>query len=196
MTYDIKGRTREVLRQELVNAAFDLMLKHGYEQTAEEIADALGISRATFFRHLGSKEEVVAAAIIGPVDLFATAYRAGGAPKNASAWTRLKAAFAPAIAESETIPDIVRARLALIRANPALSSRVHRDRRPQVDGLAAALVAEGQRPLAATALAAAAVAVFDRCWSLWAGDENLALRDLVDEAFGHLDAASGAARGA
>ncbi len=190
MTYDIKERARQVMRQELANAAFDLVLQNGYDQTAEELADALGISRATFFRHLGSKEEVVVAAMLGPDDLFAEAFCQAEHDPSASTWQRLKSAFLSAIAEAEVTPDRVRARLGLVRATPALGARLQRARRPQIERLTAALVDQGYDPHAANALAAAAVAVFDRCWTLWADDESLELRPLVDRAFAHLDAAS------
>lgn len=190
MTYDIKERTREVMRLELANAAFDLVIKNGYEQTAEELADALGISRATFFRHLGSKEEIVIAGMLGPDDLFAEAFTHAQQTASASTWQRLKLAFQPIIAQAEAKPEHMRARLALIRATPALGARVQQARRPQIDGLAAALADQGYGQLAAAALAVASVAVFDRCWLLWASSEGPALRELVDRAFAELDAAS------
>lgn len=178
------------MRIELANAALDLVIKNGYEQTAEELADALGISRATFFRHLGSKEEIVIAGMLGPDDLFAEAFTHAQHKASASTWQRLKLAFQPIIAQAEANPDHMRARLALIRATPALGARVQQARRPQIDGFAAALASQGYDQLAAAALAAASVAVFDRCWLLWASSEGPALRELVDRAFAELEAAS------
>ncbi|MHA6692926.1 TetR/AcrR family transcriptional regulator [Devosia sp. A449] len=190
MTFDLKERARAVMRQELASAAFDLVLENGYEQTAEELADALGISRATFFRHLGSKEDIVVAAMLGSEDLFAAAFSQARHARSVSTWQRLKAAFQPIISDAEATPERVRARLALVRTTPVLGARLQRARRPQVDRLVGALVEQGHDALAANALAAAAVAVFDRCWLLWAGDESLVLRQLVDRAFAQLDAAS------
>ena len=41
-------------------AAVRYLAEHGYEQTtASALADAIGISRSTFFRRFGSKEDVV-----------------------------------------------------------------------------------------------------------------------------------------
>ena len=178
------------MRQELANAAFDLVLANGYEQTVEELADALGISRATFFRHLGSKEEIVVVALLGPEELFAEAYARAGLGASTSAWQRLKAAFEPVIVLAEASPERMRARLGIVRSTPALGGRLQQARRPQIDRLAGAMVEEGHDPFAASILATAAVAAFIRCWVLWAEDESLELRLVVDRAFAHLDAAS------
>jgi AcrR family transcriptional regulator len=43
-----------------VAAAIDLMVRQGYDATSvEDLADAAGISRSTFFRKFGSKEDIV-----------------------------------------------------------------------------------------------------------------------------------------
>lgn len=43
-----------------VTAGIDLLVRQGYEATSvDELADAAGISRSTFFRRFGSKEDVV-----------------------------------------------------------------------------------------------------------------------------------------
>jgi len=53
------GKSEET-RQRLVEAAFDLFQKHGFDQvTVSQIAAEAGVSRRTFFRHFGSKERVV-----------------------------------------------------------------------------------------------------------------------------------------
>lgn len=53
-----KQRTKRALEQ----AAFDLFAKQGYaETTVEDIAAAAQVSRASFFRYFGAKEDVLAA---------------------------------------------------------------------------------------------------------------------------------------
>lgn len=53
---DVRSRTHA----QAVDAAIELFTRKGYEQTTvEEIADAAQVSRATFFRRYGSKEDVV-----------------------------------------------------------------------------------------------------------------------------------------
>ena len=47
-------------RDRLAQAAFDLFNERGYEQTTvDDIAERAGLSRATFFRHYPSKEDVI-----------------------------------------------------------------------------------------------------------------------------------------
>lgn len=56
----LRERTRRAVRAELSEAAQELFLAHGYEHTTvEQIADAVGISRRSFFRYFKSKEDVV-----------------------------------------------------------------------------------------------------------------------------------------
>lgn len=53
-------RTRRAVSNELVDAAQALFAEKGYEQvTIDEIAEATGISRRSFFRYFASKDELV-----------------------------------------------------------------------------------------------------------------------------------------
>ncbi len=179
------------MRRELADAAFDLVIRDGFDQTADELAGSLGISRATFFRHFGSKEEVVITAVLGPDTEFADAYAAARHDASASLWQRLRSAFEPAIAMADSSPDRMRARIRLIGSMPALVARLRRARAPQVERLAALLASDtGQTVFAARVLAAAAVVTLDTCWGEWARSDDGALRPIVDAAFTHLHAAA------
>src|SRR5689334_8776300 len=47
-------------RERLVAAAYRMFVQHGFEATTvEEIADAAGVSRRTFFRHFPTKEDAI-----------------------------------------------------------------------------------------------------------------------------------------
>ena len=51
---------REDTRARIESAALDLFTAEGFEQvTIDEIADVAGISRRTFFRHVGAKADAV-----------------------------------------------------------------------------------------------------------------------------------------
>lgn len=57
----IRSRRRESESRRIVKVALSAFLERGLDQvTAEEIADAAGISRRTFFRYFPSKDDVLA----------------------------------------------------------------------------------------------------------------------------------------
>ena len=55
-----RGRRPSTSRESVARAALDLFNRHGYDETTvDEIADAVGVSRRTFFRYYVSKPDVV-----------------------------------------------------------------------------------------------------------------------------------------
>ncbi|MGA2728965.1 MAG: TetR family transcriptional regulator [Terracidiphilus sp.] len=53
----LRDRQKEQTRAEIVRVAFDLFGKHGYEEVpVEKIAEAAGVSRATFFNYFPQKD--------------------------------------------------------------------------------------------------------------------------------------------
>lgn len=172
------------MRSELASAAVDLMVEHGYDgQSAEDLARSLGISRATFHRYLGSKDEAVIATTIGPEDQFAARLAAVGDQQFATTWSRLRAALEPAVELAESSPDRMRAQLRLIQSAPALGGSLRRARAPQVEALAVGIAELGHDPFDAAVLASAAIAVLDQCWLTWAQQDDADLRELLDRAF-------------
>lgn len=56
---NLRGRQKRLTRRRLVEAAFELFLKHGYQgTTVESVCEAAGSSRATFYLHFGSMVDV------------------------------------------------------------------------------------------------------------------------------------------
>ena len=56
----LRERTRRAVQSELIDAAQELFALRGYEAvTVDEIAEAVGISRRSFFRYFGGKEALV-----------------------------------------------------------------------------------------------------------------------------------------
>jgi mycofactocin system transcriptional regulator len=59
-TRDRPGRPRATTRGEIERTALDLFATHGFDDTTvDDIAEAAGISRRTFFRYFPSKNDVV-----------------------------------------------------------------------------------------------------------------------------------------
>lgn len=192
MKVDIRQRAHDHVRSELAEAAFDAIVEHGFEaMTADALAKQLGVSRATLFRYLGSKDDAVLGALVEADDFFAVAYsEADGRPGS---WARLRQAVQPSVDRAGKDSRRMRARLELIRANPALGGRLRRLRAPQVERLADAVEASGVDGFAADVVASAAVAALDRAWVAWGADEQASLGDVLDLAFSALVAAGPAA---
>jgi AcrR family transcriptional regulator len=80
-------------RERLEDAALDLFVENGYEETTvAQIADRAGLNRATFFRHFADKREVLFGGEDVLAGLFADAIRA--APPGVTLTESLQAALA------------------------------------------------------------------------------------------------------
>ena len=61
MTKSLQSRKRQLVRDAIYDAAIDLFAKNGFDETTvEEVADAAGISRRSFFRYFESKDDLLA----------------------------------------------------------------------------------------------------------------------------------------
>lgn len=192
MNADVRDRSREILRAELAVAASDFCAERGFESvTVDDIAQAIGVSRATFFRYFGSKEDAVVAAARTVRTPLADGIR--GEPAGVSAWTAARSAMAATVEVARVDPGRLRSRVRMISASPALRARLalhHADDRVE---LAEALTERMTDPHAARAVAGAAMAAIDLGWSLWASDSSADLGTELDRAFA-LVADAGAAR--
>ncbi|MFD9698394.1 TetR/AcrR family transcriptional regulator [Lentzea sp. NPDC059081] len=85
-------RTRRRVQEEVVDAALALFLEQGYEETTvDQVVAAAGISRRSFFRYFGTKEDIVFGDLAeqGPVILEALKAR----PDDEPVWDALGHAF-------------------------------------------------------------------------------------------------------
>ncbi|KQR88997.1 hypothetical protein ASF96_04405 [Microbacterium sp. Leaf179] len=168
-----------------------MFLERGYSSvTVEDAAREAGMSRATFFRYFGSKEDVVVAAVESNSIDYATALRALPADARLSNWQLVRLAIEPVIVVAEEDPDGYRARLRLIMSEPALTSRLRERRAESAVILADALGERVPDAFAARVLAHAALAAVDIAWEYWAVKDSADLRALVDAALGHLSSAA------
>ncbi|MFF1882546.1 TetR/AcrR family transcriptional regulator [Pseudarthrobacter sp. NPDC058196] len=151
-----------------VAAAIELLAKQGFDATSvEELAEASGMSRSTFFRRFGSKEDVV----------FADHERILQQVNNRLADSRLEPLAAVADAALLVFDHHLRnrgtslARYGLLQAVPALRDRElvtsHRYERAFLRYLNDNLPKDGRREYAAVAFAAAVVAVHNAFLRQW-----------------------------
>ena len=88
----LRERTRRAVQSELIDAAQELFAQRGYEAvTVDEIAEAVGISRRSFFRYFGSKEALV----LGKYDRQGESFAAllADRPAGEAPWAALRRMF-------------------------------------------------------------------------------------------------------
>lgn len=174
-------------RERLQGAALELFATNGYEQTtAAEIAQAVGLTERTFFRHFADKREVL---FFGQ-DLFLRAFLDGvdDAPADASPLDVIGSALASAAA---FFPDerrtYSRTRQVVIDRNPALQERELHKLAGLATSVAGALRDRGVKEPAATLAAESGVTVFGIAFAQWIGDgEKRSLADIAADVLGEL----------
>ncbi len=182
-------------RQRLAQAALDLFTAQGFEQTTTaQIAESVGLTERTFFRHFTDKREV----LFDGQQLLAGGFADGieSAPADATPLEIVASALASgATFFAEERRAWSRARQRVIDANPALQER----ERHKMAGLATlshdALLARGVPDPAARLAAETGATVFGIAFAQWIGeDERRSLAeietDLLDELRGLTGTAS------
>ena len=110
-------------RERLENAALDLFVENGYEETTvAQIADRAGMNRATFFRHFADKREV----LFGGEDVLAGLFGDGirAAPPGATLTECLQAALAAAgVAMTPQLRAAAARRRLVVAVNSELQER-------------------------------------------------------------------------
>jgi AcrR family transcriptional regulator len=149
----------------------------------DEIAQGIGISRATFFRYFASKEEAVVAAARLERESVDVHLRMQHSAPGTLAFDAVRTALEPTVDAARTNPTRARARIAMITGNAALRGQLAADRADESAKLATALASCISDPAIAQAVAAAAMAATELGWSLWAADETSDLGDKFDFAF-------------
>ncbi|MEV7393005.1 TetR/AcrR family transcriptional regulator [Streptomyces sp. NPDC091215] len=178
------------MRAELAQVAFDLFLREGFEKvTLDDLAAAAGVSRSTFLRYFGSKEEAVLSVFDTHGEQVADAVRAR--PSDEDDWTALRRGLDVAIEHYRRDPAQALRTTRLVLETPALCARQLEKQRGWWPALARALAGRTDPPrpvtLAVSVKAAAALDCLNIALDHWAAaDGRLDLVDLLDEAFAAL----------
>ena len=107
-------------RHAVVAAALDLFARQGFEATSvEQIAQAAGISRSTFFRQFGGKDDVVFA----DHELLLDGLRSYLSQPHENPWAAVCEASLWVFKQFTADPDLARRRYAVVRGVPALRER-------------------------------------------------------------------------
>ena len=169
-------------RERLQAAALELFATRGFEQTtAEQIAQSVGLTERTFFRHFSDKREV----LFYGQDQFLQAFLDGAdaAPPGASPLEVIASALNAA---ASFFPDerrpYSRMRQSVIEANPALQERELHKFAGLATTVAQALRARGIGEPAATLAAQAGGTVFGIAFAQWIREgETRSLSDIASD---------------
>jgi AcrR family transcriptional regulator len=180
----LRERTRQAVRSQLMEVAWDLFVQQGYDATTvDEIAAAAGMSQRSFFRYFATKEDVVLVKFEAVGELLASVL--ADRPASEDAWTALRHSFDVIVEATERDPRYGLALLRITDQSAALrAGRLEQQLRWQE--LLSPLVAERMnqpaepRPTALTAAALACLNVANIAWL--ASDGTDSLRRLVDDA--------------
>ena len=113
---------RAAVRAELAEVAFDLFRREGFDNvTIQDLAEAAAVSRSTFLRYFGSKEDAVLDAVDARGDQLADALRAR--PAEEDDWTAIRRALDTVIEPYHQDPVKALAMTRLIMGTPALWAR-------------------------------------------------------------------------
>ncbi|MFC4071968.1 TetR family transcriptional regulator [Actinoplanes subglobosus] len=184
----LRERTRQAMRAEVSAVATRLFAEQGCDNTTvEQIAAEAGLSRTTFFRYFGTKEDVVLTWLedLGPALATAFAER----PTDEHPWRSLRRAFDVITRINADAPERSLAFLRMIEANATMAAR-HRGKQQAWEELLVPLVAArltgdlpADRDPAPRALVASAVACLNAAMRAWAAGDGAGSRDaLLDRA--------------
>jgi AcrR family transcriptional regulator len=184
----LRDRARGAIRDEVLTRAWLLFAEQGFAATTiEQVAEAAGMSRRTFFRYFTGKDELVAARLLASGDQLAAALEAR--PDSEPAWPSLRAAFDELITDVEDHEDIARALHLMLQQEPEVRAAAHERGHRWLELLEPLLARRlartdptGRNDLRARALIGSAIACFDAAQLTWVAHPGSRLGPLVDEA--------------
>ncbi|WP_237727853.1 TetR family transcriptional regulator [Cellulomonas sp. APG4] len=183
----LAARKREVVRDELAEAALHLLAARGYEAvTVDEIATAAGVSRRTFFRYFASKEDVVVEFLR---DLgLEVAGEIEARPAGEASRAALEESCAVVVSRAaEEHPVKSRRLAALVLGTPDLRARYLARQDEWREAWGRALATRGSAEDAARVASVAGVAAFDLALRRWAAADGASQpRDEIARAFADL----------
>jgi AcrR family transcriptional regulator len=184
----LRDVARSAVREEVERAAWDLFVEQGFEATTvDQIAEAAGMSRRTFFRYFAGKDELILDKLLEVGDRVADALAAR--PVRQKAWPALRAALDVVVAAQDAQPEPSRRLGQLLRDEPGTRGTLEERRRRWTDTLGP-LVARrlpgrsGADPdeAAGRAIAGAALACYDAATDAWLDAPGTSFAEHLDTA--------------
>jgi AcrR family transcriptional regulator len=184
-------RSGEDARRRLQQAAVELFLANGFDQTpVEAIAARAGVTERTFYRHFADKREML---FDGETELRDRLVQSVAAvPHGMKPLPTLRAAFHKTVPLFERNRPLTEPGARLIAQTPSLQERSLAKRALLVEALADALKARGVDPRTAPLCAQVAMDTFAVATHRWLQEPSVTLHEQLDQAFRELRLASAA----
>ncbi|WP_334122727.1 TetR family transcriptional regulator [Glutamicibacter sp.] len=180
----VRERVREKMKTELAQQLYAVFAERGLENvTAQQAAQAVGISRATFFRYFSSKEDAVVTALRSMNMHFSQMLESMVSNPSESLLELLRRSFEPTVLAAEGDPGTMRSQINLVKSTPALRATWQESRREQSSALAQALHPYCANPRLADTSALLALTLYDHALLRWVESDEHGLREILDEAF-------------
>jgi AcrR family transcriptional regulator len=190
MAESLRERRKRRTAQAIVDAALRLFEEHGFDHTTvDQIAQAADISRRTFFRYFGDKEELFFVEDERLLDVITATL--DGAPPDEPVLELARRATRALAAASVAEPERRLVRERLIAETPALLARRMAKNLRWEQAIAERLVARGVAEPDALLLPKLAMACFQAAYERWLRDPRQDLPVLVDQSFTALLALQG-----
>ncbi|MER8073437.1 TetR family transcriptional regulator [Streptomyces sp. NPDC094034] len=186
----IRDVTRLAVREEVLRQAWRLFAEQGFAATTiDQIAEAAGMSRRTFFRYFSNKDELLQAKLLQSVERLADALKAR--PADEAAWVAVRRALDVVVDSGEMFAADSRALQRMLCEEPAARANNEERRRywNELFGplIAARLAPGGDLHLRATALASAAFGCLDAAQEAWLHKPEASLSELLDAAMSAIE---------
>jgi AcrR family transcriptional regulator len=179
----LRARKQQVMRDAMSEAAAKLFRERGFETvTVEEIAQAAGVSRRTFFRYFESKEDVVVTRFERDTEELLTELAAR--PACETPLLAIRNALVPAIRSALREADLLRDVIRLLRETSTLRRALMEHRNRYEERVAALMIrrlecgSEDNRPIL---LAFLTRALHEAVLNAWYDHETDDIEGLVDE---------------
>jgi AcrR family transcriptional regulator len=173
-------------RARLLAAALDLFAHQGYDRTTvAQIAAAAGVTEMTFFRHFGSKDQLLLDDPYDPLIASAIGHQPTALPPLLRAARGIRAAWRgmPITEEGD-----VRERIAIVAATPGLAASVRAGTAATEAAITTELVAGGADPAEAAIAAAAVMAALMTTLLQWGSEGSGSLSAAIERALDVLEA--------
>jgi AcrR family transcriptional regulator len=177
---------RETSRR-IEEVALDLMIDRGYDEISpEEIADASGVSRRTFFRHFpGGKEELVLRDFARRTELLHEALAAR--PPHEPALEALRQSVLASASSFDADREAALARARILESRPELFARMVAAQALDLDALvnliAVRLAVDPSVDMRPTILVSVSLTALTISLRIWMSGSARTMVDLVSEAF-------------